>query len=125
MKLLRDVTNELGLGTMVPYLLRHSGASHDRLTNERTLEECKKRGRWANHKSLVRYEKAARVAQLWNDLLAALQSHCTECDSRLADVLLGRKSGPAPPRRPGTPRAAASGATSLTRSAEAAASRAR
>ena len=94
---LREVAAELQL-ELVPYQLRHSGASHDRLAQARTLDECRKRGRWRSHRSLVRYEKAARVAQYWNDLPAAMRAHCEDCDARLEAVVLGRDPGPPPPR---------------------------
>ena len=43
---LREVGKEMGLEELVPYQLRHSGASHDRLSGARTQDEARKRGRW-------------------------------------------------------------------------------
>ena len=42
-------------------------------------------------------EKAARVAQYWNDLPAVMRAHCEDCDARLEAVVLGRDPGPPPP----------------------------
>ena len=43
------------------YSLRHGGASHDALTQERTVEQVKVRGRWGSDKSLLRYRKESRA----------------------------------------------------------------
>ena len=39
------------------YQLRHSGASRDRSTNQRSLMDIQKRGRWQSVASVKRYEK--------------------------------------------------------------------
>ncbi|CAK0801682.1 unnamed protein product [Prorocentrum cordatum] len=46
---------------LTPYILRHSGPSHDWLTKARSLEAIKRRGRWASDLSVRRYEKGSRV----------------------------------------------------------------
>ena len=43
------------------YRLRHGGASHDRSSMTRTLDEVKKRGNLRSDKSVTRYEKAVRL----------------------------------------------------------------
>lgn len=44
-----------------PYVLRHTGPSHDHLSHLRSLPEIKRRGRWASDTSLRRYEKSSQV----------------------------------------------------------------
>ena len=46
---------------IVPYQARHSGAAIDQARRLRPLAETKKRGRWASDKSVVRYERHARL----------------------------------------------------------------
>ena len=81
----------LGL-KLVPYQLRHSGASHDRLRGLRGLPEVMKRGRWRKLKSVTRYEKHARVGLEFGKLDARTRSHCVRCESVLADAFLGRQA---------------------------------
>lgn len=52
------------VGTLRPtlYGLGHGGASHDRITNLRSLMEVGKRGRWRSSLSIRRYEKHGRLA---------------------------------------------------------------
>lgn len=46
---------------LVPYQLRHSGSSWERLRNERSLQEVQTRGRWRSFASVTRYEKVSRL----------------------------------------------------------------
>jgi hypothetical protein len=43
------------------YSLRHGGASHDLLSNKRSVAEVKLRGHWVSDSSLKRYAKVARI----------------------------------------------------------------
>ena len=52
----------------VPYQLRHSGPSWDRLRRRRTLHEIMKRGLWRNFASVQRYEKATKLMQHYNQI---------------------------------------------------------
>ena len=57
-----DAAKTLGLHQrigFVAYSLRHAGASHDMLTQCRSLSEIKMRGRWKCDASLLRYAKAS------------------------------------------------------------------
>ncbi|CAK0898069.1 unnamed protein product, partial [Prorocentrum cordatum] len=47
----------------VPYQLRHGGPSHDRLKRYRSMDEIKRRGRWASDYTMKRYEAHALVQQ--------------------------------------------------------------
>ena len=51
-----------------PYSLRHGGASFDRMTNRRTLDAIKRRGRWTSDSSLRRYERAATAQRVLTQL---------------------------------------------------------
>ena len=46
-------------------------------------------GRWSSHKSIVRYEKAARLAQVFNKYSPALQDFLRSVEEVYVDVVLG------------------------------------
>ncbi len=46
------------------YSPRHGGASHDLLTGSRSLQEVKRRGRWASDESLKRYGKETKLIEV-------------------------------------------------------------
>ena len=54
---------KLRIKRLVSYQARHSGASIDLCLQYRSLAETKSRGRWASEKSLLRYNRAAKLAQ--------------------------------------------------------------
>ena len=60
----RDVLEEWALTDAVLYRMRHGGASHDIVSNQRSVLEVKKRGRWANDQSLKRYAKGVRLQKV-------------------------------------------------------------
>lgn len=66
----RHAIQVLQLQSMDPcrYRLRHGGASHDLLTQQRTLSEVKNRGHWASDSSLRRYTKVTRSLRLLSQL---------------------------------------------------------
>ena len=88
----------LGL-QLVPYQLRHSGASHDRLKNVRPPGDVLKRGRWRSLKSVARYERHASVGIEFRKLAEHMQDHCVTCESQLEAVFLGREPARLPPPR--------------------------
>ena len=71
-------------------MLRHTGPSQDRLSNQRSLAQVKRRGRWASDSSVKRYEKSSRI----NARLAALPQEVlrvvTLANKVMPDVLLRR-----------------------------------
>eukprot|EP00971_Amphidinium_carterae_P183870 3650286-Amphidinium_carterae.1 len=71
-----------------PYRLRHSGPSADRLAGTRSLQEIQQRGRWLSHSSVVRYEKASRVASEWHKLEPRLRAFCEYCHTHLQELLI-------------------------------------
>ena len=73
---------------IVPYQLRHSGPSIDRSRDCRTQAEVQKRGRWRTAKSLTRYEKHARMADLFLEMPARAQSKCLGAEARIGDIVL-------------------------------------
>jgi integrase len=54
---------KLRIKKLVPYQCRHSGASIDLCNNHRSIAEVKARGRWGSEKSMMRYNRAAKLAQ--------------------------------------------------------------
>jgi len=79
------------ISRVVPYRLRHGGASFDIAAGKRTLAEVGRRGRWRTAASVRRYEKGGRVGQLLNQLPSHLRSHALLCAERIGDVVLGSR----------------------------------
>ena len=75
---------------MVPYESRHSGPAVDAARGNRSRGEIKDRGRWKSENSVIRYEQRARLAQSYQRLPAAVQSHADLCEKHLGDIVLGR-----------------------------------
>lgn len=65
------------------------GPSIDRARLARPLAEVKKRGRWKSDRSVMRYEKAARLAFTSQSYSAEQRRVFAVCDARLAGTLLG------------------------------------
>ncbi|CAK0819174.1 unnamed protein product, partial [Prorocentrum cordatum] len=79
---------------LTPYILRHSGPSHDWLTKARSLEAIKRRGRWASDLSVRRYEKGSRVMRRLASLDRGRQLLLAEADRMLEGALKdGRING--------------------------------
>eukprot|EP00959_Pyramimonas_sp_CCMP1952_P334640 7007696-Pyramimonas_sp.AAC.1 len=55
---------------------------------KRTLAEVKKRGGWKVDRTVVRYEKGARLASTWPRRPRWLQSHAERCEERFVEILL-------------------------------------
>ena len=90
LKIFRLASAHLGLAHLVPYQLRHSGASIDRASNTRTVEEVKKRGRWKTSRSLVRYERHARLGAAYQKFSEPQRAHFARCQQLIEGVLLGQ-----------------------------------
>ena len=82
----------MGLDPFVPYQLRHSGPSWDRLHARRSQNAVMKRGRWKSLASLARYEKGGMVTKQYQRLPRKLQDHLELCAVHIGDVVLGRRS---------------------------------
>ena len=74
---------------VVPYQARHSGPSIDRAAKTRDLDEVRKRGGWMTRQSVMRYEKAGRLAATWQKLDANIQTSCKSAERYLEDIMLG------------------------------------
>ena len=85
----RQACEELRID-LVPYHARHSGPSIDRAAKSRELEEVRKRGGWLTRQSVMRYEKAGRLAATWQKLDAELQMVCKAAEQHLEAIILGR-----------------------------------
>lgn len=81
----------VGVGTLsvVPYMFRHSGASHDRSAGLRSLNEVRKRGRWATEQSVRRYEKGGRLAQQFASLPPEVQNRAARAEANIMAILSG------------------------------------
>jgi integrase len=90
----RQACERVGLPKMVPYEMRHSGPSHDRMMRARSLLEIQKRGRWKTARSLVRYEKHTRMMQAWNKLPEPVRKFAERCQGDLEGFMLGLRDPP-------------------------------
>ena len=75
---------------MVPYEARHSGPSIDAARLCRSRQEIKARGRWAQDRSVLRYEQRARLVRSFNELSAEQQALAERCEEMLEAMILGR-----------------------------------
>ena len=90
-KQFRETRRRLGVPILVPYAARHSGPSVDRALNLRTSEEVRKRGQWAQHRSMARYEKAGRLAATARSYTAELAAHLRLCEAHVEGVMVEGK----------------------------------
>ena len=60
----RRTCKRLRIRRLVPYQARHSGVGIDLSLGHRSIPEAKDRGRWASDKSMMRYNKSAKLAQV-------------------------------------------------------------
>ena len=74
---------------VVPYQCRHSGASHDRAVEARPLLEIQKRGQWKSARSVVRYEKSARLGQVYAQYPSLLQAWIETVSLHVEGTVLG------------------------------------
>jgi len=94
-KLLGEVELRLQLGvlgSLHPYRLRHTGASHDFAAGARELALVQRGGRWRDTRSLRRYEKGGRLSELLQLLPPAVQQHAAICERHVGAVVLGQRS---------------------------------
>ena len=95
-KRLDAIRAQFGIPDLVPYQLRHSGASIDRESGARSLLDIQKRGQWRAASSVFRYEKAGRLATTEASYPSGFARHGRACERQLeAFILLGK----APPPR--------------------------
>ena len=78
---------------VIPYQSRHSGPSIDVARRLRTLAEVQRRGQWKAQKSVLRYEKEARLTESWNLLPLHIRVLLEACETHLEDVLYNRRHG--------------------------------
>ena len=81
---------KIGWPTACPYQMRLSGPSIDLADRRRSMEEAQRRGRWAQPRSMMRYERRARLAAEWSKVPTATRARCEECAAHLAALILGR-----------------------------------
>ena len=66
----------LGIDCPVLHRLRHTGSANDTLRGTKSLEQIRRRGRWASLKSVERYSKTAHIvadlAQLTQEVRVSL-----------------------------------------------------
>ena len=79
-------------GVQSVYQIRHGSASTDRLTQQRSMEELMKRGRWRSLSSLRRYEQGGRISHVFGCLSPEEQKAALMAEKQLP-IILGRCVG--------------------------------
>ena len=95
----KEAATMLGVD-LVPYEMRHSGASIDIAAGVRGLAEAQKRGTWAQVKSMHRYEQSAILAAEWQRYSTQQQSHFRLCETWIEEILAGQRTPIRPLRAP-------------------------
>ena len=85
----REAVWALGLSIFVPYQLRHSGRSWDKLHQRRSQVAIMRRGRWRSLASLARYEKGGMLMKEYANLSETLRLHIEQCAIKISRVILG------------------------------------
>ena len=93
----QDLVREFGrskrrlrIKRLVPYQTRHSGASIDLCLGHRSIREVQSRGRWASEKSMLRYNKSAKLAQSMKQFDSRQLDYFRMAESRLEALFFGR-----------------------------------
>ena len=74
----------------IPYQMRHTGASTDFGTGDRSIVEIRRRGRWRSDTSVRRYEKGSQLTRVLSQLPASTQRYCVTAARCMPRVLCGR-----------------------------------
>ena len=82
---LLDLPSTIGMPHV--YVLRHSGASADKVMLRRTLPEIKSRGRWRSDSSVRRYQKGGRSLERLAALSPKTREFALKCERRAWKVL--------------------------------------
>ena len=93
----QDLVREFGrsrrrlrIKRLVPYQTRHSGASIDLCLSHRSMREVQSRGRWASDKSMLRYNKSAKLAQSMKQFDRRQLDYFATAESRLEALFFGQ-----------------------------------
>ena len=93
----QDLVREFGrsrrrlrIKRLVPYQTRHSGASIDLCLSHRSLREVQSRGRWGSEKSMLRYNKSAKLAQSMKQFDRRQLDYFATAESRLEALFVGQ-----------------------------------
>ncbi|CAK0908464.1 unnamed protein product, partial [Prorocentrum cordatum] len=91
---LKTVAKVLGVYRLVPYQMRHSGLSIDRMVPCRKQEECQKRGRRHDWKSIDRYEESAHLSSFLYEPPVEMLAHMHLCEDQFVEFLLSPEHAP-------------------------------
>ena len=91
--LLKEAAEDLGVGPVTLYQMRHSGASIDLAKSWRNLTSAQRRGEWTQAKSMHRYEHSSRLGSDYAKLNPQLRAACEEAEKQLVLILTDRPYG--------------------------------
>ena len=87
---------KLGL-KVVPYQLRHSGASWDAAKKYRTLSEIQARGGWRSTTSALRFDKSGKMWREYSKLSVDRRQYCEQVANKLCQYTVEGQAVPSPP----------------------------
>jgi hypothetical protein len=85
----KRAAKELRVPATCPYQMRHSGPSIDLADERRSIAEAQRRGRWAQPRSMTRYERRARLAAEWAKVPEETRRQCEGAAAQLEGAVLG------------------------------------
>jgi len=77
----------------VPHQVRHAGASFDHASQQKSIADVKRKGRWASDSAARRYEKSGRINEQLENLEPKILEYC-ENSVKLIRGVLCRSSPP-------------------------------
>ena len=80
LKVFVEAKQRLQISQLVPYQMRHSGASIDYAMSYRTTSEIQRRGGWRQAKSVARYERSGRLGHSMMKYTASQIAHFENCE---------------------------------------------
>ena len=94
---LRISAERMKIDDFAPYSLRHAGASHDLLSQRRTYEQVRARGRWKTEQSVRRYGKPAMTMRALGRMDPKIIEYGKAVIENLEGIWLGARGLPAYP----------------------------
>ena len=86
------------LTTLKATIIFHGASSlQQQVWLPRALDEIQQRGAWRSHKSVIRYEKAARLQHSGSKRTPAPDGYLRTCESQIEEAFLKGRRVPLPP----------------------------
>ena len=84
----QEELNLTAIRAIHPYRFRHGGALHDFVSGQRVLPSIQQRGRWKSQASVRRYQKGARLTQVFGALPKEVQQRAMDAAANMSSIWL-------------------------------------